>query len=106
MSADELFVVWTTVSTKDQAAAMAEAIVKADLAACAQIDQEVTSVYKWKGQLEKETECRLWIKCLQKTLPALREWMKANHPYETFQWIELKADQVHEPYLNWAKSSK
>jgi periplasmic divalent cation tolerance protein len=35
----------------------------------------------------------------------LEAWILAEHPYETPEWIVVRAEHVAEKYLSWARTS-
>jgi len=96
-----MYVAWTTVARKAEAEALATAVVEQGLAACVQIEGPILSFYRWKGQLERSEEYRLSLKCCVDQLPALEGYILAHHPYETPEWIVVRADRVGEKYLSW-----
>ncbi len=100
-----MWIAWTTVDSRDAAARLARSAVEHRLAACAQIEGPVTSVYWWKGKLEQSEEWRLMFKCTPEQLGLLETRILAEHPYETPEWIAVRAEHVGEKYLNWAFES-
>jgi len=52
----DIVVVLTTVADNDQAEAMASQIVQERLAACVNLLPAMLSFYRWKGQVERDTE--------------------------------------------------
>lgn len=98
----KLLIGWTTCDNLDVAERLAQELVERDLAACVQIDDGVRSVFKWKGQIQSDVECRLCIKFSAEKLEKINNFMKVNHPYETPEWVVTSPDYVSEKYLNWA----
>jgi periplasmic divalent cation tolerance protein len=100
-----MYVAWTTVAQKSQAEALAASVVSQGLAACVQIEGPIVSFYRWNGQLERSEEYRLSLKCTADQLAGLERWVFAHHPYETPEWIVVRAEHVGEKYLSWAKAT-
>ena len=71
------------------------------LAACVNIVPGVTSVYRWRGQVQAEGERLLLIKTGAQRFEALRETLVALHPYELPEVIALPLQAGHAPYLAW-----
>jgi periplasmic divalent cation tolerance protein len=92
---------WTTVDSAHQAKVLAAGLIAARLAACVQIDGPVTSHYIWKGKPTRAKEWRLWIKFLPRHTRVIEQWLHANHPYSTPQWLAVEADEVSKSYFNW-----
>ena len=99
-----MYVAWTTVANAADATTLAKHVVERQLAACVQIDGPITSIYTWKGRMEENSEYRLCFKCTPSKLTALETEVLAHHPYETPEWIVVRADRVGEKYLSWAEA--
>jgi periplasmic divalent cation tolerance protein len=99
-----LLIGWTTVSTRPEAEVLARGLVGARLAACAQIDGPLTSVYEWRGRVEQAEEFRLCVKFVPERAAEIEAWLRAHHPYDTPEWVAVRAAQVAEKYLSWARA--
>ena len=97
-----MFIAWTTVATRADADRLATTVVSQDLAVCVQIEGPVTSHYRWQGQLEQTEEFRLTFKCLSAKVAALEALVLSLHPYDTPEWLVVRAEYVGEKYLSWA----
>ncbi|CAM2793621.1 divalent-cation tolerance protein CutA [Rariglobus hedericola] len=100
-----MLIAWTTVPTKVMAETLAASAVASHLAACVQIDGPITSHYIWQGKPEKTEEYRLTFKVLLAKISLLETWLHARHPYQTPEWIVVKAEHVAEKYLSWAREN-
>jgi periplasmic divalent cation tolerance protein len=100
-----MFVAWTTVARREDADNLATAIIARNLAACVQIAGPVISHYRWQGHLERAEEFRLTLKFTPDRLPALEAYILAHHPYDTPEWIVVRAEHVGEKYLSWAEAN-
>lgn len=96
----ELIAVVTTVSTREQAQAMARALVQQRLAACAQISQ-IESLYVWDGALQQEPEFRLLFKTTDDRYAAVEEAIRKLHPYELPAIHAYGVAHVYAPYAEW-----
>ncbi len=92
----------TTTETFADAEKLASTAVEKRLAACAQIDGPITSIYRWEGKIESAKEFRILLKFPADRSEEIRDWLLAHHPYDTPEWITLDPDFVSEGYLNWA----
>ncbi len=99
-----MFIAWTTVALREDADRLAADVVGRNLAACVQIDGPVVSHYVWEGKATRAEEFRLTFKLLLFQLPALKNHVLSVHPYETPEWLVVKADHVGEKYLSWAQA--
>jgi len=100
-----MFIAWTSVATRDDADRMAADVVRRGLAACVQIDGPVVSHYRWQGKAERAEEFRLTFKCLAEQRNDLERHVLSAHPYDTPEWIVVRAAHVAEKYLSWARAS-
>ena len=100
-----MLIAWTTLATRDKAEELARAAVEQRLAACVQIDGPISSYYLWQGRPERAEEFRLCFKFLSAQQVALETWLFAHHPYDTPEWMVLRAESVGEKYLSWAKAN-
>lgn len=101
--ADRILVVTTTVGSVEAAEALARRIVGQRLAACVQLDKEVTSFYRWRGQLNEDAEARLVIKTIPGAQAALQALFAEHHPYELPQFVATVA-QASAAYARWVRA--
>ncbi len=89
----------------EQANALAQQMVDADLAACVTIFAPVTSIYRWQGERCEETEATLLLKVAEARVEALRTALIEAHPYEVPEVVCLAVDEAgsHAPYLAWVE---
>ncbi|RDX37830.1 divalent-cation tolerance protein CutA [Kangiella sp. HD9-110m-PIT-SAG07] len=90
-----------TVPDSDTAEALAEKMVKQNLAACVNIIPAITSVYQWQGEIEKDPEVLMVIKTAEELMADLEELLDEEHPYEVFELISCNIEQAAAAYLQW-----
>jgi periplasmic divalent cation tolerance protein len=100
-----MLIAWTTVAARSDAERMAAEIIGLRLAACVQIEGPVTSLYRWDGQVQQAEEFRLCLKFTPEQATALSAWVQEHHPYDTPEWIVVRAADVGEKYLSWVRST-
>lgn len=88
----------------DRAEAIARALVEEQLAACVNIVPQVTSIYRWKGSVERESEALLVIKTPAERFAALDARMRELHPYDVYELLALPVEEGHRPYLDWLRA--
>lgn len=96
---------WTSVAKKADGERLARELVAQSLAACVQLEGPIHSFYRWEGKMEEAEEYRLMIKFIPARGRLLEAWLLKNHPYDTPEWVVLRAEQVTEKYLSWARLS-
>lgn len=92
-------VVTTTVASAADARRLASGAVQARLAACVQVES-IASHYVWQGAQHEDAEWRLVCKTLPEAAPALRAWLRAQHPYEVPQLL-TQAMEAEADYAQW-----
>lgn len=93
--------VGTTTGSRAEASALANAVVEARLGACAQISGPITSVYRWAGEVSTDEEWELTVKTTTARLPALIDYLKANHSYDLPQIVTTEIAGGSPEYLAW-----
>ncbi len=90
-----------TVGKAEDAEWIAREVVERRLAACVNIVPAVTSIYRWRGEVEKNEEILLVIKTRSERFEALREAIVSMHSSEVPEVIALAVEAGHAPYLAW-----
>ena len=98
---EKLCMVYVTTSGKDEAVKIAENVVTAKLAACANVYDGVTSFYLWEGEEEKTTEATLVLKTKEALLSELRDAIKELHSYSCPCIVAIPLVFADEPFAKW-----
>lgn len=80
------------------------ALVEERLAACVNILADVTSIYRWKGSVERATEVLMVVKTTPGAVARLRARIVDLHPYDVPEVLALAVPTGHEPYLEWVRA--
>lgn len=99
------YVVSTTVKNRAEAKRLGEALVSEKLAACVSAVPNVSSVYRWRGKVERASEVMLVIKTSSKRLDNLMARIKELHSYEVPETLVLKVEWGSPEYLKWIDES-
>lgn len=94
-------IVLTTCPDAACAERIAQALVEEGLAACVNILPPMQSIYKWKGKIETASEQLLVIKSTLARFPAIRDRLRALHPYELPEIIAVPIADGLPEYLAW-----
>lgn len=97
-------VVLVTAPGLDVARGLARQLVEAKLAACVNLVPGVRSVYRWEGEVEEAEEVLLVVKTRADRGGALAERIRALHPYELPEVLELAAVGGSSAYLDWVRA--
>ncbi|MBA3879812.1 MAG: divalent-cation tolerance protein CutA [Sphingobium sp.] len=91
------------VGGRDEAEAIATALVEARLAACVQL-MPVDSVYRWEGAVERSREVMLHAKTMHTKLAEAEALIKARHSYAVPEIIALPIVGGSAEYLDWIRA--
>jgi len=93
--------VYTTYPSIVEAETAGRALVEQRLAACVNILPGMISHYRWEEAVERGEEAVMLIKTRASLAEAVREAVKAGHPYETPAVLVLPIESVDQAYLGW-----
>jgi periplasmic divalent cation tolerance protein len=97
----ELLLVMTSLPNGEAAKVLAKQVIDAHLAACAQIQTGVQSIYRWEGRLCEEQEVLLVAKTTAEQWPAISAFIKQNHPYDVPEIIAQPITHSDTDYAQW-----
>ncbi len=97
----DVVLVLTTVPSPDIGTALARALVQTRLAACVNVLPPMTSIYRWQGDLQHDSECQVVIKTVRPRLDAVRVLVRASHPYELPEFVVVPVETGEADYLAW-----
>jgi periplasmic divalent cation tolerance protein len=100
---DDILTVTTTLGSPADARALARLILQRRLAACVQLEEGLTSFYRWEGKECEDAEVRLTIKTRCEAEAALRALFATEHPYALPQFVAVRARGSPE-YAAWVYS--
>jgi periplasmic divalent cation tolerance protein len=98
-------IVLTTAGSADEAERIASALVEAQLAACVNIVSPITSVYRWKGAVQKEQEWLLLIKTTTSAFEKVSQRVRELHSYELPECIQIPIEAGSAEYLKWIREN-
>ena len=97
----EFIVVLVTATSSDEAEKIATALLTKRLAACVNIVPGLTSMFHWKGKIEKANELLLVIKTKAELFDKLETTVKQNHSYTVPEIISMPILKGSKEYLDW-----
>jgi periplasmic divalent cation tolerance protein len=98
---ESMYLIITTAPTQKDAKKLVDLAIEKNMAACAQIQAECLSTYRWEGQIETTTEYPIHFKTNEANKQALMNLLKQNHPYDVPEIICIQLDVVETDYANW-----
>jgi periplasmic divalent cation tolerance protein len=97
----DVVVVLTTVPTGSKGEEIGRTLVEERLAACVNVLAPMTSIYRWRGAVERESEQQIIIKTTRNRVPALQARLTALHPYELPEFLVLPVADSSSAYFEW-----
>ena len=102
---DELIIIKTTVKNKITKNNIINELIINDYVSCINVIDNVSSHYKWQGNVESEREDILFIKTMKRNEKLVYEVIREIHDYEIPEIITIAVNNVDSSYLNWANES-
>jgi len=96
----EFIIVYATFPNLKIAKKIIHGLITKKLAACGNIFK-VSSLYIWKGNIEKSPEYGAFIKSKKLNYKKVENYIKKNHPYEVPEIISWTIERGLKEYLNW-----
>ena len=96
-------VVLTTAPDRAVAEALATTLVEERLVACANIVPDAISVYRWDGEVQRESEVMVFLKTTEPMVASLSHRIQELHPYDLPEVIVLPAPRAIGPYATWVR---
>jgi periplasmic divalent cation tolerance protein len=95
----------STASSHEEAERIARTLVERRLAACVNLIPNLTSIYRWQGAVESQSEILLLIKTSALSLPALEAALRELHSYQVPEFVVLSIESGSAAYLSWLTAS-
>ena len=101
----EYVLVLTTLPADMDAGAFARALIEKRLAACVNLMPLMESIYRWEGNIERESERQVFIKTSRDRVSALWDRVRDVHPYDVPEFVVLPIADGNDAYLKWIGES-
>jgi periplasmic divalent cation tolerance protein len=95
------WLVYVTAKDKSQALSIGRTLVEEQLAACINVLDGMTSVYRWEGAVEQASEAVLIVKTTELEVPAVIERVQALHNYSCPCVVAWPIAVGNPQYLEW-----
>ena len=103
-SLEKLCWVYITASSLEEAKNIGHILVGKNLAACVNLLENMTSIYKWENKLEEGQEVVMIAKTRKTLMPKLIETVNSLHSYDCPCILELPIQGGNPEFLSWIKT--
>lgn len=93
--------IYITTDGPDEARAIGRTLVEARLAACANVLDPMTSIYRWKGAVQEGRESVLIAKTTAASVDALTAMVRELHSYDCPCIVALPVAGGNPEFLSW-----
>jgi periplasmic divalent cation tolerance protein len=101
----QAIVVLVTAASKQEAARIGRALVKAELAACVNMLPGIRSIFRWEDKVSEEREVLLIVKSRSDLFGRLAAEVKRFHSYQVPEVIAFPIAYGAADYLAWIQKS-
>jgi periplasmic divalent cation tolerance protein len=105
MPSADCVIALTTLPAAADAHTFARTLVEERLAACVNILPEMSSIYRWEGKVEQETERQMVMKTSRARVGALLARVRELHSYDVPEFIVIPIIEGSDSYLTWVTES-
>ncbi|MBF0570435.1 MAG: divalent-cation tolerance protein CutA [Candidatus Omnitrophica bacterium] len=98
-------IILVTAKDKKEANRIARGLLEAKLIVCANIIDDVQSLFWWQGKIDSSKEVLLVLKTKKSLFKRIMAQVKSLHSYQTPEIIALPIANGSEDYLKWINSS-
>ena len=103
-SSEKFCWVYMTAGSVEEAKSIGQILVRQNLAACVNLLENMTSIYKWEEKLEESQEVIMIAKTRKTLMPKLIEKVNSLHSYDCPCILELPIQGGNPDFLSWIES--
>jgi len=105
METSNIYLVYMTAGDKAEARTIGRMLVESKLAACANILENMTSLYCWDGNLQEDREVVLLAKTTEDRFAALKTKVTEIHSYDCPCILGFRVSDGFPPFLDWIREA-
>jgi periplasmic divalent cation tolerance protein len=94
----------TTTGSREEADAIARALVEGRLAACVQVVGPIASTYRWDGDIQADEEWLLRVKTTAEHAGAVKAAIARLHSYDVPEVLVFAVADGAQGYLDWVRT--
>ena len=97
-------IIFITASSREEAENIGETLVNERLAACCNIVDNISSIFRWEGKICRENEVLLLVKSSSSLFDDIVKKVKSIHSYDVPEIIAVPIKHGSEDYLGWIEN--
>ena len=101
---EKLCWVYMTAGSLEEAKKIGRELIEENLAACVNLIENMTSIYKWGDKLEEGQEVVMIAKTRKALIPKLIKTVNSLHSYDCPCILELPIQGGNPEFLNWIET--
>jgi periplasmic divalent cation tolerance protein len=105
MATSQYVIAFITTASVEEAGKIARTLVEEQLAACCNIINPITSVYRWEGDVVEDSETLIIAKTRKSLMKSLISRVGEIHSYEVPEIISVQLSEGAASYLKWLGES-
>ena len=105
MASTGVLLVFCTFPSRGKARQIGTLLVEKQLAACVNLSAEVTSIYRWRGEVCEESEVQGVFKVIEGRYEEFAAHLEELHPYEVPEIVAVPVLAGSEKYLKWVRQN-
>ena len=101
---NNICIVYITASGKEEAADISRVLVEKELAACVNIYDNITSIYRWEGEVKDDRETVLFVKTQTSSVPEIKRIVRRMHSYDRPCILAIPIADADKDFADWVIS--
>ena len=100
----DIWVLYSTFPNRAEALSIAQALVESRLAACVNVIDSITSVYRWQGNIQQDSEVALVAKTQADRVDDAIAKIRSLHSYDIPAITAWPLAKGHGEFLQWVSN--
>lgn len=101
---NEAVTLYVTVQNKEEGIRIGHALVQAKLVACANVMDNVTSIFSWQGETQEESEAILFAKTTKLLVDDTTQAIIENHSYDCPCVVAMPIVGGNSEFIEWIET--
>lgn len=94
-------ILYITVPTREEGLAIGRALIEENLCACANVIDGLTSIFRWEGAVQEESEALLIAKTDRTLIDAATDLVKLEHSYDCPCVVAMPIVGGNQQFIDW-----